>query len=129
MKASTRPPMSWRYVPLRDRGLPAEEQTAFILRPMTLPERAAAHDELARVQVAPDGTRTVQARTRQVAARLAREHVTAIENFPGGAPQPWPTTDDDRQKYLELLDDDVVLELGNEIYERSRFGPGDPAKN
>lgn len=129
MKASTRPPMSWRFIPLRDRRLPSEEQSVFTLRPMSLGERASTRDELARVQVTPDGTRTVQSRTSQVSARIARDHIVSIENFPAGAPQEWPSTVEAREKFLDQLDDDVVLEIGNEVYERSRFGPGDPAKN
>jgi hypothetical protein len=117
-KAVKRPAESWVYVLKADRDLPMEEQSRFTLRPMTHNERAAAHDDLVRTRVSPDGDKTVQARTRQQALVIALRHIVSIENFPSENPQPWPATTEARAAYVEQLDDEYVLELGNEVFAR-----------
>lgn len=128
-KLVKRPAESWRYVLRGDRALPIEQQTVFTLAPLTMAERAQVHDDITRTQTQPDGTRITLGRTRQTGVELVLSHVVAIENFPVGAPEPWPTSAAARARYLERLQDDDVLELGNEIFERSDLGDEDVAKN
>lgn len=56
------------------------------------------------------------------AGEIVVTHVVSIENFPARSPQPWPKDREDRERYLEQLDDDDVLELGNEVWVRSTLG-------
>lgn len=117
---ASRPAESFTYIPIADRALPVEQQSRFTLRPMTLTERAAARDNMSRTQVR-DGERTIASRSRQLAVELTLNHLLAAENFPAGEPKPWPADAPlaDRQAYLELLGDDLVNEIGNEVYIRS----------
>lgn len=131
-KAKKRPAESWTYVLEADRALDAAQQSRFVLSPMTYAERAAIRDDLLR------GEGNVSKVFRN-AGTIAIEHLVSIENFPAGEPQPWPADRAARERYLELLDDDDVLEIGNEIWTRSALGyrdkdteplrDGDVAKN
>lgn len=119
-----RPAESFAYVLKADRALPIEQQSRFVCRPMTQAERQALRDDVNRRVECPDGSRMVVSRTRQVAREVVLEHVVAIENFPAGEPLDWPVgkSREERAKYLEMLDDDAVFELGNHIFERSDVG-------
>lgn len=108
-KAVKRPAESWFYVLRRDRELDEREQSKFLLAPMTFAQRAAFQDDAIR---RPD-------RIYQSAGDLVLSHVVSIDNFPAGEPQPWPKKPEERQRYIELFDDDLVLELGNEIFAQS----------
>ena len=121
-KKKSRPAESWTYLLVSDRELPIEEQSRFTLSPLTQAERAAIQDDLARTHVATDGSKSVVARTRRQGLSIALDHIVAIENFPAGAPQPWPKDREGRETYLEMLDDDFVQEIGNEVFERSSVG-------
>ena len=112
----------WRYVLLRDRKLPPEEQTTWILRPLTQLERAEARDNMARVQTIPGGGTATITRTHRLSLDLAVSNIHSVENFPAGAPEPWPEDREARLAYLDALDDDDVKELGNEIWVRSAIG-------
>ena len=122
-KLKKRPPESWTYILQSDRALPIEQQSRFVLSPLTHAERAAVRDGAARILHLEDGSVQSIDRTHQNAYAIVLDHVVSIENFPAGASQPWPAKRDDRMRYLEQLDDDDVLELGNEVWLRSSLGP------
>lgn len=121
-KATKRPAEAWVYLLKDDLTLPPEQQSRFTLRPMTYVERAAVHDDFLRVETLPDGTRVDVSRVYRNAWEVLIEHLVSIENFPAGEPQPWPTDRAARERYLEMLDDEMVLELGNEIWAKSTIG-------
>jgi hypothetical protein len=118
---------SWSYVLLRDRELKPEEQTTFILRPLTQLERAEVRDNMARIQVVPGGGTATITRTHRSSLDLALSHIDAIRNFPAGSPQDWPTDREARLAYLDQLEDEDVKEIGNEIWVHSNIG--DDIKN
>jgi hypothetical protein len=112
---------SWIYVLKADRTLDPSEQTRFTLRPMTHAERAATMDDAARTLTTSEGVVSV-GRFHQNAYEIALRHIVSIENFPIGAPQPWPKDADERARYLDQLDDDDIVEVGDEVWRRSRLG-------
>jgi hypothetical protein len=112
-KALKRPAESWIYILTSDRALEEREQSRFLLSPMTFAERAAIKDDMIRSSVE---------RVYRSAGDIVLAHIVSIDNFPAGEPQPWPKKHEDRERYRELLDDDQVLELGNEIFIRSSLG-------
>jgi hypothetical protein len=114
---------SWTYVLLSDRTLPPDQQTRFTLRPMTAPERDQVRDNLSWTQLHIDGAHTRVNRTRQSARAIALNHIAGIDNFPVGAPQSWPKDRDAQARYLDMLEDGDVLEIGNEVFDRSTLGP------
>lgn len=110
---------SWTYVTKADRALPKEEQTRFVLSPMTWAERDRARDALSSDTV-----------VHRQARQLALDHIVSIENFPVGGPLPWPADRAARESYLNTLDDGDVLEVGNEVWTRSTIGADEePLKN
>lgn len=113
---------SWTYVPIADRALEAGEQTAFRLSPLSQAELFAVTDDLQRTIIEPDGTQVITSRERQTALRLCLSHIASVENFPVGAPQPWPEEREKRRVFLEQFDHELVRELGDEIYGKSRIG-------
>jgi hypothetical protein len=117
----------WRFVPVADQALDSEDRTTFRLRPLSQAERLRATDDLSRTVIEPDGTQVITTRQRQVARALCLSHIDDVENFPAGAPKPWPMDRAERMAYLEQLDDELVKEIGNEIYNRSAIGA--PEKN
>lgn len=121
-KAVRHAAQSWNYVLRDDRVLPLEQQSRFVLKPLSQAERAAARDAMNRTVETPTGVLS-ENRTWQVTHGLALTHIVSIENFPAGDPKPWPTRLSEREAYLEQLDDDAVLELGNEIWVRSTLSP------
>lgn len=121
-KRVTRPAESWSYVLQSDRGLPLEEQSRFVLSPLSQIERAAIRDEIARVSTASDGRKDIISRERRQGVEIVLDHLVSVENFPAGAPQKWPDKREERSAYLEQLDDDFVQELANEIWEKSTIG-------
>lgn len=127
MKRITRSAASWTFVPPSDRDLPPEQQTTFTLRPLTITERAHYHDNLTRTSANGDGGSVVLSRTRQVSVEIVLNQVIAIENFPVGAPEPWPKELDARITYLEKFDDDDLEAIADEIWLRSKLGV--PEKN
>ena len=128
MQRTRRPAESWTYIPRDDRALPPDQQTRITLRPLTLQERMRAIDDQSWVTEDPaTGVRSVARRAWQEAFRLATDFIEAVENFPAGAPEPWPAGRKERQAYLEGMGEDVILEIGNEIINHSMMEP--EAKN
>jgi hypothetical protein len=121
-KARIRSAESFRYVPEADRALPVEEQSTFILNPLTGPERARLMDEATVTHVLSDGTKEIVDRTYRQARENVRAHLVSIENFPPGAPKAWPAKAREQDEYLELLDDGLLLEIHNEHFTRSWLG-------
>jgi hypothetical protein len=122
-KAIKRVAGSWRYVLLEDRALPTEQQSVFVLNPLTGAERERVADEVSQRVPQSDGTVRVISRMRQLARELCLTHIVTAERFPSDAPEAWPEKMDARASYLERLSDDQVFEIGNQIYERSTLGP------
>lgn len=129
-KAKKRPAEAWVYVLRTDRALPLEQQSRFTLRPMTYAERAGVLDDFLRTETAADGAKIETSRVYRNAWELALEHIVSVENFPVGAADPWPQGREARVQYLDLLDNDDLLEIGNEVWTRSGLGiDGDAIKN
>jgi hypothetical protein len=121
-KATKRVAGSWRYVLKEDASLPPEQQSVFVLNPLTGAERERVADEVSQRVLQADGTVRVISRMRSIARELCLTHIASVERFPSDAPDAWPEKTADREKYLEKLSDDQVFEIGNEIYERSALG-------
>jgi hypothetical protein len=124
-KAVKRTAESWHYVLKADRELPPEQQTTFTLRPLTQGERAWVSDNIARTHFKPDGSRESVGRTHQLTRDLCLTNIEAVENFPAGENRKWPEGREDRERFLEDLDDAALLEVGNEIWIRSSMGPAE----
>src|SRR4051812_17488062 len=107
---------SWTYVLVGDRALDPDQQTRFTLRPVAAGDRDRIRDNLSWTQIHSDGGQTRVNRTRQTARTLVLDHLASVDNFPVGAPQPWPKDRADRDQYLAMLDDDDIEELGDEIW-------------
>jgi hypothetical protein len=120
--AQKRAAESWRYVLKSDESLPPEQQSVFVLTPLNVIERAEARDGMVRRVVGATGETTVSQRDKRLSVEFCLSHIREIENFPAGAPKPWPDTSDERLRYLDQLDDSAVQELGNEIWVRSELG-------
>lgn len=121
MKATKRPSGSWRFIPPADQKLKKEEQTTFVLNPLTQGERMVVWDDLRWTEVLPDGTRNIRSRANQQAYDLCLSQIEAIENFPAGAPKPWPKngSEEEKRAYLDQIDDVTILLVGSEIREHS----------
>jgi hypothetical protein len=123
-KAKKRGAGSWTYVLYADRELPDEQQSRFILRPLTGAERDYVTDNSWRIVTMPNGSIERVSRMRTVARELVLTNLQSVERFPIDQPVAWPATRAEREKYLDdHLDDEDVFEIGNQIYERSSLGP------
>jgi hypothetical protein len=121
---------SWSYVLQADRALEPDQQTRFTLRPVIAADRDRIRDNLMWTQIHADGSQTKVRRTRQTARVVALEHIVSVDNFPVGAPLPWPKDRGEREAYLAMFDDNDIEELGDEIWARSTIGPDEePLKN
>jgi hypothetical protein len=110
---------NWTYVLEADRALPEAEQTKFTLKPLNPNERDRIIDGFSSTVTLRDGTKEVHDHGRELSGRLPITHVVAIDNFPVGAPKPWPEDRDERIAYLAQMDDRDVRELGTEIWNKS----------
>lgn len=129
-KAVKRPAESWVYVLKGDRALPEEEQSRFTLRPMTYFERAAVLDDFLRSDTSTGGQDAGASRVYRNAWAIALNHIASVENFPVGTPAPWPESRAEKVSYLGMLENDDVLEIGNEVWSRSGMGiDGETIKN
>lgn len=132
-KKKIRPVESWWYVLPSERENPPEQQSRFLLRPLSQADRMAVWDDLQRIRVergdGPRGETTIQKRDFQSALELVVSHLERTENFPLGEPQPWdPAWSEERKRsYLEMLDDLDVYLIGNEIRDHAVVEPA--AKN
>lgn len=117
---------SWVYILEGDRALSADQQTRFILRPLTQAEQMAIEDEVYYLSFDADGRKSHVTREKRVARQLALSHIESIENFPPGNPKPWPADPEARDRYLAELQADDVHEVGNEIFKRSKLGYAAP---
>jgi hypothetical protein len=118
---------SFVYTLEADRAQPADQQTEFALRPMTVEEYAIAQDDIVRTIVAPDGTRSIINRTRQQGVAIALEHIVSVRNFPVGSPKDWPTDPAQRRAYLSEMVADDVQEIAGAVFCQARLG--DEEKN
>lgn len=121
-RATPRLAESWSYVLRDDRALDPSEQSVFRLNPMTQADRLVVLDDAARRVELPDGSTVVKTRQRQVSLEICLSQIAAIDNFPAGAPKPWPADEIAQRQYLEQLDDEYIKELGEEIFTRSSIG-------
>ena len=119
MKAILRPTGTQKYIPFSDRTLPPEEQTVIYYKPLTAGERAAAFDNLSVSELQESGKLLQRSQAWQVHRELCLTQIERVENFPAGAPQPWPTDAAARETYLEQFDDFVVNEIGAAIRDGS----------
>lgn len=119
MRPKLRPTGTTRYVPLDDRRLPPEEQTVIYYRPLTAGQRAEAYDGLSVSEIAVDGKLLQRNCGWQVHRELCLTQIERVDNFPPGAPEPWPTDRAAREAYLDRIDDLVVNEIGVAIREGS----------
>lgn len=108
---------SWWYVLEDDRALPSSEQSRFLLRPLTVAERAALWDSFV----------VEKDRTFVRALELLVDHVERVENFPAGAPEPWPQKRAEREAYIGMLPGLYMSELANEIMRHAKLSPERPA--
>ncbi len=108
---------SFSYVLLSDRGKPEAEQSRFRFRPLTQAENLEVLDRMNNWVTVKNGTQELMPRSFQQARELVLEHLEAAENFPTDGPQPWPARAslEEKSRYLEMLDEMDLLELGNEL--------------
>lgn len=71
------PRATWKYVLVRDRGLPRAQQTVFVLKHLTLRSEQAAYDDIERTR---DGSVVVATGTRSL--DVLREGLDGWENLP-----------------------------------------------
>lgn len=113
---------SWTYTPRADRELPLPDRSSFRLRPMTQAELAVALDDVSVTVIEPDGSKIIATREHQVALRLCRQHILSAENFPAGAAEAWPNSRVEKDRFLAMMEMDLISEIGDEIFTRSSIG-------
>lgn len=128
-RRSTSAVEAWSYTPRSDRDLPVGDQSRFRFRPLTQAERLAALDASEIVHVSGTGERTVQQRSFSQARELVLLALIGTENFPAGEPLPYPASAaaSERSRYVEMIGDALVFELGNHVFDHSTLG--EPEKN
>jgi hypothetical protein len=112
---------AWWQVLESEKGKPEQEQSRFLLGPLTQAERMRVWDDSSWLTVDKDGNKAISARGFQQAHALLLSKLLEVRNFPLDGPKPWPTTGSrgEKESYLELLNDMDVFELGNAVRERS----------
>ena len=107
-----------------DRALPPDQQSRFVFRPLTQAEKMAVLDGLNWVHVHTDGSQEIMPRSFRQARELVMAHLEEAHNFPTDGPIPWPAkgSEAERGKYLEMLEEGDLLELGNAV--RYQAQPG-----
>lgn len=120
-KATRRSVESFQFVLDEDKALPVEEQSTFVLRPLTQAEQMVALDELTTESrsIERPGERIVKSRSWQQAYGLCLSHIEDVQNFPAGDPKPWPKDQKERREYLALLSDTQVFQVGCAIRDRA----------
>ena len=104
---------SWWYVLEDDRELPKAEQSRFLLRPLSVSEKARIYDDIIGDDHRRYGT----------ALDLMYTHVERIENFPAGSAEPWPLDRKEREKYLATFPLAYMAEISGEIINRAGLSP------
>lgn len=126
-KAKKRSAESFSYILESDRALPADQQTRFMLRPLTSAERHSLFSRATeRIELPEGGTRVIS-HTLALAREVCLDHIESIDRFPTDAPKPWPAKRGEREMYLDQFADLDLVELYNELFKRSWIG--DEEKN
>jgi hypothetical protein len=123
MKATRRSSESFWLTPKADQGLPADDQSRFKFRPLTQAERMNALDDFAVHIKRADGSMELKTRDYGQSRTIVRAHLIEVDNFPAGAPEPWPADEAARDAYLEQIDDMVLHELGQAVLDRGVMEP------
>ena len=123
--ATKRQVEAWWYVLVSEREKPMNEQSKFLLKPLTQGERMRVWDDSSWVAIAKDGSRSITARGFQQAHEILMSNLVETQNFPLDGVKAWPANGSgaDREAYLEMLADLDVFELGDVIRNRSTLGP------
>lgn len=119
MKAVTRSTGVVPYILKADQHRKPEEQSTFYIRPLTQGERMEANDRINITTVGPTGVVEQEGRGWRQALELCVTRIERIENFPDGAPKPWPVSEKERREYMEQFEDRDVSEIGTAIREAS----------
>jgi hypothetical protein len=108
---------SWWFVLESEKTLPPDKQSRFLLKPLTQAERLRVWDDYKWVSVDPQGGRSITPRAMQQAEQLVLSNLLETQNFPLDNPITWPASGglEAKRKYLEMLDDMDVVEIGNAI--------------
>lgn len=117
------------YTPRADRDLPEAERSVFRFRALTQAERLSALDDAEVVHVSSTGERTVRQRSFSQARELVLLTLESADNFPAGGPVQYPRSGSaqERSRYLEMIGDALMYELGNAVFDHSTLG--EPEKN
>lgn len=123
-KRSQRPVEPFWHVLEKDKKLPAEEQSRFRFRPLTQAERMRAMDNIEQVTIEATGERQLRFRSFQQAREIVLLTLIETENFPAGEPQKFDpkASREDRERYIELMDDGDVYALGDFVFDHSTLG-------
>ena len=123
-RRSVRPVEAFWFVLPAERKLPAEEQSRFKFRPLSQAERMRAMDNIESVTIEATGERQLRFRSFQQARETVILTLLETQNFPIDGAQPYDPTAprEDREKYLELLDDNDVYALGDHVFDHSTLG-------
>ena len=128
-----RPAAAWWFVLKAERDRPKEEQTRFLLDPLTGPERMDVWDKLAG-RAALDG-RGLEPQTFRTARELCIAKIRDIQNFPSAKPngdgtyadqsEPYPVHGNREEKaaYIDQFDEFDIVEIGHEIRDQSSLSP------
>lgn len=119
--ATKRQVEAWWQVLKSEQDKPEQEQSKFLLSPLTQAERMRVWDDSSWLTVDKEGNKAISARGFQQAHALLLGKLLEARNFPLDSPRPWPATGTkgEKETYLEMLSDMDVLELGDAIRNRS----------
>lgn len=123
-KRSQRPVEAFWFVLKKDQALPAEEQSRFKFRPLTQAERMRAMDNIESVTIEATGERQLRFRSFQQAREIVITALVDTENFPAGEPLKFDfkASREDREKYVELMEDNDVYAMGDHVFDHSTLG-------
>lgn len=121
MKAAIRQVGNWKFTFPSEEQNPPERQTVVVCRQLTQAERMLAWDNLNWTARDAQGGVTLLPRTFRLARELCLLAIESIENFPEGAPKPYPTngTDEEKSAYLDQFPDLELLKIGQAIRNRA----------
>lgn len=121
---SKRPVEAFWFVLKKDQKLPAEEQSRFKFRPLTQAERMRAMDNIESVAIEATGERQLRFRSFQQAREIVITTLVDTENFPAGDHAKFDpkASREDREKYVELMEDNDVYAMGDYVFDHSTLG-------